>query len=628
MKLYVDLDQVLTDFDKRLKELVPSWSRDKDSEISAEVWKKIEEAGEDFWADMDWTPRGKYLWSKLKKYDPTILSSPSRHDTSVQGKKKWLRKNLPDVPYILESDKEKYAEGDAVLIDDRESNIKGWEEAGGKGILHTAPEKTLKELEGMMSQEKKASIVDTLQGLTAKIDKLGHSQEAYRLDVIAGALRDIIGGKTWEELQEFVERQEKGEPEESVKAPSSDFLFRTGPKLRNLAKNVLRRVKGPKPGMILAKILEAEEKGFLSKDEETRLRNEIRNLAFEHGGDLSEFLGLLISDEPGKQKEKKEKMYYLANKIAPRFEKPESTAPLVTRKQYRERKHELKGRAEDIVTKLEEQLKKTPGYESLSEKQKKRKLMKMFEEQKVKIASDMADRELCPELDPELHKMIILVIEGDDGFEEDPGESLGQEGESEMLDTGEVVQRLDKLAQDLEEKGLIEEAEGVDVISNTLEDMSKEAKWKKSPDVKEGAFEKYCKGRGYEGVCQECINDAVKSGGHPQKMALYAVNVSKGKYHYPKSKDAGEKPKGEKGDAKERSRPNPVFDHTDPKVLDDADHFPLNTEKRARAALSYANHYDGSPEWYDGSLSELKKRVADAVKKAYPDIEVSEESYK
>lgn len=121
---------------------------------------------------------------------------------------------------------------------------------------------------------------------------------------------------------------------------------------------------------------------------------------------------------------------------------------------------------------------------------------------------------------------------------------------------------LDKIASSLENKGLILEAEKIDVLANTVDKM------------------------------------------------------------------AGDKPKGEKGDAQERSRPNPVFDHTDPKVLDNADHFPINTKKRARAALSYANHYNQSPDWYDGSLDDLKKKVADAVKKAYPDIEVSEEAYK
>lgn len=91
--------------------------------------------------------------------------------------------------------------------------------------------------------------------------------------------------------------------------------------------------------------------------------------------------------------------------------------------------------------------------------------------------------------------------------------------------------------------------------------------------------------------------------------------------------EAASKPKGEKGDAKERSRPNPVFDHTDPKVLDNADHFPINDKAHARNALARANQYSDAPSWYDGSLEELKKRVADAVKKAYPDIEVTEEAY-
>lgn len=617
MKLYVDLDQVLTDFDKRLSDLVPSWDRAKDPEISAEVWKKIEDAGEEFWADMDWTPQGKYLWGKLKKHDPTILSSPSRHDSSIQGKKKWLKKHIPDVPYIIESDKEKYAENDAVLIDDRQSNIKKWEKAGGKGILHKDADRTLKKLEDIMAREKKASMVEVMEKLTAQTEKLGFAKEAYRLDVIAGALRSLIGGKTWEEFQEFYKRQEKGIPEKSEKFESSDFLFRAGPKMTNLVKNVLRRLKGSKPGIILAKILEAEEKGFMSKNEEVELKDKIRNLALEHGGDLAEFLSLYMQDEPGKQKEKKEKMYYLANKISPRFEKPESTTPFMSGRQQRERAQKSRSKAEALIAELQQELKDTPGYEKMTERQKSKKLLEKFEEfrkkpeEKIKIAG--LD-------DPDVEKMVILLIKGED----DPG----QEGKEQMFDAGGMIERLDKVAGSLEEKGLVEEAEQIDVVSNTLEAMDKEAKWKKSPDVKEGAFEKYCKNKGYEGVCQECINDAVKSGGHPQKMALYAVNVSKGKYHYPKSKDAGKKPKGEKGDAKERSRPNPVFDHTDPKVLDNADHFPLNTEKRARAALSYANHYKKSPEWYDGSLSELKKRVADAVKRAYPDIEVTEESYK
>lgn len=64
----------------------------------------------------------------------------------------------------------------------------------------------------------------------------------------------------------------------------------------------------------------------------------------------------------------------------------------------------------------------------------------------------------------------------------------------------------------------------------------KDKKWiqKAVPESREGKFEKWCKSQGYDGVCQSCINDAVAAGGVPQKMALFAVNVSNGKYTYPK----------------------------------------------------------------------------------------------
>jgi len=59
-------------------------------------------------------------------------------------------------------------------------------------------------------------------------------------------------------------------------------------------------------------------------------------------------------------------------------------------------------------------------------------------------------------------------------------------------------------------------------------------KWIQGADVKEGAFEKWCKANGFGGVNQACVNKAAREGGHPAKMALFAVNTSKGKYVYPK----------------------------------------------------------------------------------------------
>jgi len=89
--------------------------------------------------------------------------------------------------------------------------------------------------------------------------------------------------------------------------------------------------------------------------------------------------------------------------------------------------------------------------------------------------------------------------------------------------------------------------------------------------------------------------------------------------------DEAAKKKGrplKKGAAK-RSRGDCVFQSTHSKVTDNADHFPINSENQARNALARANQYKSAPKWYKGSLDSLVKAVAKAVKKKYPDIEVS-----
>ena len=68
-----------------------------------------------------------------------------------------------------------------------------------------------------------------------------------------------------------------------------------------------------------------------------------------------------------------------------------------------------------------------------------------------------------------------------------------------------------------------------------IKKSEKEKKWiqKAVPESHEGKFGEWCKRNGFSGVCQECINKAVSAGGHAAKMANFAINVSKGKYHHP-----------------------------------------------------------------------------------------------
>ena len=150
-KIYVDLDGVLTDFTKQLCELLGKpLDRDFDFGNDPKVWKKIDDAGEEFWSDMEWMSEGRELWEELKKHNPTILTSPGRHKSSIEGKKKWLEKNIPGIPFIIEEKKDKYADPNAVLVDDRKDNIKAWEEAEGTGILHKEVPETIGKLKNAM----------------------------------------------------------------------------------------------------------------------------------------------------------------------------------------------------------------------------------------------------------------------------------------------------------------------------------------------------------------------------------------------------------------------------------------------------------------------------------------------
>ena len=93
-------------------------------------------------------PEGKKLWSYVKKYNPKLLSAPSRNENSKIGKKQWVKQHLPNVELILAEakDKQKYSGENKILIDDRESNINEWRNAGGVGILFTSTDQTIKEL--------------------------------------------------------------------------------------------------------------------------------------------------------------------------------------------------------------------------------------------------------------------------------------------------------------------------------------------------------------------------------------------------------------------------------------------------------------------------------------------------
>ena len=153
-KIYCDMDGVLTDFERRFHDKLNTVGKEhyplrdilkvvkpKDFEAIfgiTEFWKFIDQTvGVGFWAGMPWMENGKDLWNFISKYNPELLTSPSRDNTSRLGKQLWVKNQLnpkPRVIFAYSADKQRYANPNAILIDDKKSNIEQWEASGGIAI--------------------------------------------------------------------------------------------------------------------------------------------------------------------------------------------------------------------------------------------------------------------------------------------------------------------------------------------------------------------------------------------------------------------------------------------------------------------------------------------------------------
>ena len=150
-KIFCDMDGVLTDFETQFHTKLNTVGKDfypmkdiakvnKPKDFEAifgleEFWKFIDfHTGVGFWVGMPWMPRGKELWSFISKYEPTLLTSPSKNNQSRLGKNLWVRNNLnpkPRVIFAYSADKQRHAAPNHILIDDKKSNIEEWKAAGG-----------------------------------------------------------------------------------------------------------------------------------------------------------------------------------------------------------------------------------------------------------------------------------------------------------------------------------------------------------------------------------------------------------------------------------------------------------------------------------------------------------------
>jgi hypothetical protein len=171
-KLYIDMDGVICDFERRYNELYhsnpevcfpDSASNNQKKKQYLKYWNEFVEGGNFATLDPmpDWDNGFGYLWSlsietNLKIYVLTSTARSEYFEILATHKMNWLRENDIDFEPIFvpgKRFKKIYAAPDSILVDDTKKNYYDWVANGGIGILHENWEKTINSLEKILFED-------------------------------------------------------------------------------------------------------------------------------------------------------------------------------------------------------------------------------------------------------------------------------------------------------------------------------------------------------------------------------------------------------------------------------------------------------------------------------------------
>lgn len=136
LQVFLDLDGVFADFDRRVKHLTGKHPSQLDR---AHLWKMVN-ADKRFFAELELIEGCMLLWEATKDLEPIFLTGAPSSKVFQQQKREWVSRIFgPEfivhvVPKRLKQD---FSGPHKVLIDDTPENIEQWIARGGHGILHT-----------------------------------------------------------------------------------------------------------------------------------------------------------------------------------------------------------------------------------------------------------------------------------------------------------------------------------------------------------------------------------------------------------------------------------------------------------------------------------------------------------
>ncbi len=156
--IYFDMDGVLADFDRGVKELChmepQSQNGKRDDAYDEQMWAAIRKV-DHFYDRLEPMPGAVEMFKEVyRQYGDRceiLTGIPKPHRgiaTAGEDKINWVRRLLSaevKVNIVFREEKILYCSGpESILVDDREKTIRDWNEKGGTGILHTDAAETMR----------------------------------------------------------------------------------------------------------------------------------------------------------------------------------------------------------------------------------------------------------------------------------------------------------------------------------------------------------------------------------------------------------------------------------------------------------------------------------------------------
>jgi hypothetical protein len=144
-RLYLDLDGVLADFDRGVREATGRWPHELPV---GWMWAALARHP-DFFGTLEAMHDAEALWAFCAPHRPAILTGLPMGSWAPAQKRRWVARVLGghvEVIACRSRDKPRWSGPGRVIVDDREALREPWEAAGGAFVHHVSAERSVAEL--------------------------------------------------------------------------------------------------------------------------------------------------------------------------------------------------------------------------------------------------------------------------------------------------------------------------------------------------------------------------------------------------------------------------------------------------------------------------------------------------